>query len=62
MNLMAATVLYPATPARQALAMRFGISYKDAMRDREWEVARADDFDPYPPVVEILVMLNAGAA
>lgn len=44
---MAETALYPTTPARQALAMRFGLRYDDAMQDWEWEVANADDFDQY---------------
>ena len=44
---MAETALYPTTPARQALAMRFGLPYHDAMQDWEWEVANADHFDQY---------------
>ncbi|WP_396268800.1 hypothetical protein [Ideonella sp.] len=44
---MTETVLYPTTLARQALAMRFGLPYDNAMQDWEWEAANADDFDQY---------------
>ena len=44
---MAETVLYPTTPARQALAVRFSLPYDDAMQDWEWEVANAEEFDQY---------------
>lgn len=44
---MAETVLYPTKPARQALAMRFGLPYHDAIQDWEREVANADHFDQY---------------
>ena len=40
-------VLFPSTPARRALASRFGLPYDDAMQDWEWEVANPDDFDLY---------------
>ncbi|MFZ2987693.1 hypothetical protein [Ideonella sp.] len=41
------TVLYPTTPARQALAAQFNLPYDDAMQDWEWQVANSDAFDQY---------------
>jgi hypothetical protein len=43
---------FPTTPARQALARRFGLPYSDTMQDWEWEVADAERFDEFLAVYD----------
>ncbi len=40
-------IFIPSTPAREALAARFGLEYSDGMQDWEWEVADVDRFEEF---------------
>jgi hypothetical protein len=40
-------IFIPSTPAREALAARFGLEYSDRMQDWEWEVADVDRFGEF---------------
>lgn len=41
------TIFISSTPARKALAARFGLPYSDGMQDWEWEVADAHRFGDF---------------
>jgi len=40
-------IFIPSTPAREALAARFGLPYSHGMQDWEWEVAEAHRFGDF---------------